>query len=185
LRFGRFGLLARLVGGAPFGLQHGLGRLSFRLGLLGRQLLLPPLRLAGELGHAPLMLGIGPEAGTPATDQQQCDRRRQPDQEAAPPFPGNRPRGRQHTQALGFGDREGPHRLWNILEIHVAERLERQRQLVAYLVVDAAGDADAAGLRRRLQPRGEVDAVAEQILALQHDVAEIDPDPKLDLTLIR
>ena len=47
-----------------------------------------------------------------------------------------------------------------------------------------AGEADAAGLGRRLQPRGDVDAVAEQVLSLHHDIAEIDPDAELDLPVV-
>ena len=55
-----------------------------------------------------------------------------------------------------------------------------ERQLALDLVVDAAGDVDAAGLGQRLQAGGDVDAVAEQVVALDHDVAEVDADPELE-----
>jgi len=51
-------------------------------------------------------------------------------------------------------------RLADVLEKLLTEWLELQRQLVLNLVVDTAGDADPAGLGDRLDPRGDVDAVA-------------------------
>ena len=51
-----------------------------------------------------------------------------------------------------------------------------KRQLVADVVAHAARDADAAGLRQRLQPRRDVDAVAEDVAVLDHHVADIDAD---------
>ena len=39
---------------------------------------------------------------------------------------------------------------------------------------------DAAGLGDALDPRRDVDAVAEDVVALDDDVADIDPDPKPD-----
>ena len=41
-------------------------------------------------------------------------------------------------------------------------------------------DADAAGLGQRLQPGRDIDAVAEEIAALDDDVAEIDADAQAD-----
>src|SRR5438270_13272470 len=45
-------------------------------------------------------------------------------------------------------------------------------------------DADAARRRQCLQPRGDVDAVAVNILAVGDDVAEIDPDAKAKAPLL-
>ena len=45
--------------------------------------------------------------------------------------------------------------------------------------MDAPRDADPAGLGGRLDARGDVDAVAEQIPALDDHVAEIDADAEL------
>ena len=52
--------------------------------------------------------------------------------------------------------------------------------LVHRVIECRAGDADAAGLGHRLQARGDVDAVAIDVVALDDDVAEIDADAKPD-----
>jgi hypothetical protein len=53
---------------------------------------------------------------------------------------------------------------------------EADGELVLHVLEHRAGDEDAAGLGQRLQPRGDVDAVAVEVAALDHDVAEIDAD---------
>ncbi len=67
----------------------------------------------------------------------------------------------------------------------LAAILERDRQLVAHLIAHHPADADPAGLGQSLQPRGDVDAVAENVVAVVDDVAEIDPDAELDAPLHR
>ena len=42
------------------------------------------------------------------------------------------------------------------------------------------GDTDAAGLGDFLQPRGDVDAIAEDIVVIEDDVAQVDADAILD-----
>jgi hypothetical protein len=66
----------------------------------------------------------------------------------------------------------------------LAHVVERVGQLVADLIAHRARDADAAGLGQRFQPRGDIDAVAEDVAAFGDDVAEIDADAKLDPPLI-
>jgi len=88
---------------------------------------------------------------------------------------------RERSSLFGFRDRKGAHGLRNIFVGSIAERMEGERELVANLVVDAAGDADAAGLGGGLEARGDIDAVAEKVLVLHHNVAEIDADAKADL----
>ena len=46
------------------------------------------------------------------------------------------------------------------------------------MVVDAARDADAAGLGQPLETHGNIDAVAEDVAVLHHDIADIDADAK-------
>ena len=58
--------------------------------------------------------------------------------------------------------------------------LERQVELALEMVVGGARDQHAAGLAQLLQPGGDVDAVAEQVVALDHHVAEIDADAEHD-----
>ena len=42
-------------------------------------------------------------------------------------------------------------------------------------------DADAAGFSDALQPRRDIGAVTEDVVAVDNDVADIDPDPVPDL----
>ena len=48
------------------------------------------------------------------------------------------------------------------------------------MVEGGAGDEHAARLAKLLEPRRDVDAVAEEVVALDHDVAEIDADAEDD-----
>src|SRR5713101_6903691 len=66
------------------------------------------------------------------------------------------------------------HRLNNVLDLLCSEVLVAERQLALDLIVHDAGDADAAGVGETLQSRGDVDAIAVDLLALDHHVAEID-----------
>ena len=52
-------------------------------------------------------------------------------------------------------------------------------ELVLDVIVDGLRDADGTGLGERLEPGGDVDAVAENVVAVDDDVAEINPDPQL------
>src|SRR6476469_869007 len=54
---------------------------------------------------------------------------------------------------------------------------ELGRHLAGHLVSNGARQRDAARLRQRLQARGDVDAVAIDVLAVDDDFTEIDPDP--------
>jgi len=58
-------------------------------------------------------------------------------------------------------------------------------ELVADLLPHRAGDGDAARRRDRLQARGDVDAVARNVLPVDQDVAEVDPDAVVDAPLGR
>ena len=68
----------------------------------------------------------------------------------------------------------------NVLEALGAEILEIEIDLVGDLLVDDFRYIDTAGLGQRLDPRRNVDAVAEDVAFLGDDVAEIDPDPHRD-----
>jgi hypothetical protein len=54
--------------------------------------------------------------------------------------------------------------------------LENEIQFVADLIVHSAGKADAARIGEAFEARGDVDAVAVDLGALGHYVAEIDAD---------
>ena len=51
--------------------------------------------------------------------------------------------------------------------------------------MDGAGNADPAGFGQRLQARRDIDAVAEDVVALGDDVAKVDPHAKPDATPVR
>ena len=61
---------------------------------------------------------------------------------------------------------------------------EAVSELVADVLPYRAGDADPAGLRERLQPGGDVDAVAINVAALGDHIAEVDADPKGDPLIV-
>ena len=76
-------------------------------------------------------------------------------------------------------DRPGP--AGDVLERLLAQSLEvATSSLPRTWSWTLAGDADAARLGQRLQPRGDVDAVAVDVVALDDDVAEIDADAEDD-----
>src|SRR5215472_5597309 len=53
-------------------------------------------------------------------------------------------------------------------------------QPIAHVVVDGIGDEHAAGVGQSFDARGDVDAVAIEIVALYNHVAEIDADAQFD-----
>ena len=57
-----------------------------------------------------------------------------------------------------------------------AEILERDTDLALDLLMGRGREVDAAGLRQRLEPRSDVDAVAVDIGVVDHDVAEVYAD---------
>src|SRR5205814_6159239 len=61
-------------------------------------------------------------------------------------------------------DSVDPHRPCDVLDLLLAEILEGEVELVAHLLVRRAAEADAAGLRQRFEPCGDVDPVAEDVV---------------------
>jgi len=57
---------------------------------------------------------------------------------------------------------------------------EGLRQLVADLAPDILRKTDAARVRDAFQPRRDVDAVAQQVGAIDHDIAQVNSDPEGD-----
>ena len=64
----------------------------------------------------------------------------------------------------------------DILDMLLAEILKTDRKAVGNLIAHRRGDADAARLRQRFKPRSDVNAVAEDVIVLDDDVAQIDAD---------
>ena len=75
-------------------------------------------------------------------------------------------------------------RLGDVLERLLARRLVSEGELVPDAVVHGAGYADAAGLAHLLQPRRDVDAVAVDVVALDHHIAEVNADAELKAPLL-
>ena len=66
----------------------------------------------------------------------------------------------------------------DVLEALLTQLGELDRDLAANLIVGGRRDADATGRRDALKPRCDVDTVPENVVALDQDVSEIDPDPE-------
>ena len=63
--------------------------------------------------------------------------------------------------------------------------VEGDIDLAADLTLGVVGKADAAGLGNSLEPGGDVDAVAEDIVVIKDDIADVNADAKLDPLLRR
>src|SRR5262249_16819972 len=68
----------------------------------------------------------------------------------------------------------------DVLDLLLAKVLEDKRQPVAHVIINSIRDEHAAGIGQSLDPRRDIDAVAINIVALDDDIAKIDPDPKLE-----
>ena len=71
-------------------------------------------------------------------------------------------------------------RTGDVLDLLRAEILEGKAQLVQDLIAHDPADADPARIGQRLQPRGDIDAIAEDVVAVDDDVADIDADAKVE-----
>jgi hypothetical protein len=80
-------------------------------------------------------------------------------------------------------DLVNPHWLGNVLHTMAAERAVPECQLVPDLLVDGVRNADGTGSGEAFQPGRNVDAVAEDVVAIHNDVAEIDTNPQLKAAL--
>ncbi len=65
--------------------------------------------------------------------------------------------------------------------VHILE----MNELFADLLAHRGADADFAGSRKRFDPRRNVDAVAEHVAFVDHDVAEVDADAEANALAIR
>src|ERR1700733_2586892 len=72
-----------------------------------------------------------------------------------------------------------PNRLGDVLDLLLAEIVERYRQLIAHLIVNDSGDAYRTRLGQSFETSGDIDAITEQILAIHHPVANVHAYAKL------
>jgi len=95
-------------------------------------------------------------------------------------------RGEPHVRQAGGGlgaERINPYWPRDVFDALVAHVLEGEREPLADMVADSTRDADTARLSQRLQTRRDIHSVAEDVVLLDEDIAEIDayaePDPAL------
>ena len=67
----------------------------------------------------------------------------------------------------------------------LAQILEGDIELVAHLVTHDPADADPAWIGQRFEPRRDIDAVAVDVVLVDDDIADVDPDAKLNALLGR
>jgi hypothetical protein len=126
--------------------------------------------------------GSAPRVEVPSSpgrhDHQHDDARSDRWPGAPPPRHGTSQRGAIRAQPID------PDGLGDVLDRLLAQEICAERQLTLDLVVDAAGDVHTTGFGQRLEPGGDIDAIAEQIVALDHDVAEIDADAEFEAPVL-
>src|ERR1035437_9370003 len=76
-------------------------------------------------------------------------------------------------------------RTYYVLDRLLSHVLETKAELIAYLIVHDAGNHDPAGVGQRLQARRHIDAVSENVIAVENDVADIDADAEFDALVRR
>ena len=87
---------------------------------------------------------------------------------------------RRTDGGLAADQAEDLDRARDVLQRLRSAALDSDRDLVAHLVRGGARYVDPAGLRQGLDPRRDVDAVAVDVVSIDDDVADIDPDTELD-----
>ena len=88
--------------------------------------------------------------------------------------------GRLGVALLAECDPIDPHRTRDVLQALLAGVDEVGRHLALHLPPGVLGDRNAARFGDAFDPRRDVDAVAEDVLALDDDIADVDPDPEPD-----
>ena len=87
----------------------------------------------------------------------------------------------------GASERQAKHpdRPLDVLQRLLADVFKGEIEPIAEVVAHRARDGDAAGRRDALQPGGHIDAVAENVVALDDDIADIDADAEFDAAAFR
>ena len=75
------------------------------------------------------------------------------------------------------------HRPGDVLDLLLAHVLERKGELVAHLIPHHSADADPARFGQGFETRRDIDTVAEDVVLVDDDVAEIDADAEIDAPL--
>ena len=84
----------------------------------------------------------------------------------------------------GPGDGECTYGSVDVLDL-LGPEWEKVTRSLSDIFLGCCRQANASWLGERLQARGDVDAIAEQIATLHHDVADMDSDSELKPALPR
>jgi hypothetical protein len=76
--------------------------------------------------------------------------------------------------------RPDPDRAADILDLNAAPVAKAHLDPISDALVNDGGNTDSPGLGNGLQPGRDVDAIAIDVVAIDDDVAKIDPDPEHD-----
>src|ERR1035438_6331410 len=87
--------------------------------------------------------------------------------------------GHHDRVAIIGDDAENLDRPRDVLDGLLAARFDFDRDLVAHLLRSTTRYVDAAGVRQRLDPGGDVHAVTIDVVAFDDNVTGIDADPEL------
>jgi hypothetical protein len=90
---------------------------------------------------------------------------------------------KHRTDSAGQLHSPSAHRLSNILECLDTHIVEASIYLAADLPIGVVRHANTAGVSDALEAGSDVHAITEEVAALDHDVADVDPDPKVDVTV--
>ena len=77
-------------------------------------------------------------------------------------------------------NRKDADRSRNVLDLPLADIDKGYVQVSVHLIAHGTGDAYSAWFSNGLQPRGDVDTVACDVVAVDDDIAEVDADPELN-----
>jgi hypothetical protein len=78
-----------------------------------------------------------------------------------------------------------PYRIRDVLYFAISERLISANQLVLYLLVNAARDVNLARIGNTLKARSDIDAIAENVVCFDDNVAKIDTNPIFNPMMLR
>jgi hypothetical protein len=138
-------------------------------------------------GDRSLRDGRGPGVRTrPEAWSRDPDQRSQRDQRCGGDGHSAAPRKRRRAAILRLPGRDQPihaDRLWDVLDLPLAEILEPDAEPAPDLPVDLCGNCDPTGLGQPLDARRDVHPVSVEPLAVGGNVAEVDADAKLHASI--
>src|SRR5229473_1677446 len=77
-----------------------------------------------------------------------------------------------------------PHRIGDVLDFAISERLISANKFVLYLLVNGARDVELARIGNALKTRGNIDSITVNIVCFDDEVAKVDANPILDPVML-